>query len=83
MIRWGEVEVEKRAGRETMAGSLCEVLGVWRAWAPWEQKGGQCDRNREQRGGGGGVAVVGEGCRWAAEGAGPDPAWLRARAAGC
>lgn len=48
-----------------------------------EQKGGQCDRNREQRGGGGGVAVVGEGCRWAAEGAGPDPAWLRARAAGC
>ena len=50
MIRWRKVEVEKRAGRETMAGSLCEMLRVWRAWAPWEQKGGQrnCSRNRER-----------------------------------
>lgn len=42
------MDMEKRAGRETMAGSLWEMLGVWRAWAPWEQKGGQCSRGRQR-----------------------------------
>ena len=50
--------MEKRAGRETMAGSLWEMLGVWRAWAPWEQKGGQCERSGEQRGRGPGAGLI-------------------------
>lgn len=68
MIRWRKVEVEKRAGRETMAGSLCEMLRVWRAWAPWEQKGGQCscsrDRERDMRDWGQGARFENNGTLW-------------------